>query len=397
MSTWLITGCSTGLGRALAQAVLARGDNVVVTARDVAAGRRTSPTPTRTRRSRWPSTSPTTSRWPRRSPRPRQRFGGVDVLVNNAGYGYRAAVEEGEDADVAQLFATNFFGAVATIKAVLPGMRARRSRRDREHLLDRRADLPAGSGYYAATKAALEAMTASLRKEVAPLGITAMVVEPGGVPHRLRRPLAAPSRPSRSPTTPTRPASAARRTTPSTAPSPATPPRRRAAIIEAVESPRAARPAAARRGRARRLPRRARRAAGRAGRLGERQPQHRLLGRCQRTNTSLKVVGARPMGSLIRPFGGPRDQPGVQSPELPELRPPKLSTPTAAERARFDVPAARAAEAKPSTVYGDSDAVQAGIHLSRAYELAAKRQTGSVPQDLLWASTGPGRTSDGAA
>jgi NAD(P)-dependent dehydrogenase (short-subunit alcohol dehydrogenase family) len=55
------------------------------------------------------------------------RFGGVDVLVNNAGYGYRAAVEEGDDEDVRQPFDTNFFGAVAMIKAVLPGMRARRS------------------------------------------------------------------------------------------------------------------------------------------------------------------------------------------------------------------------------------------------------------------------------
>ena len=56
----------------------------------------------------------------------RERFGGIDVLVNNAGYGYRAAVEEADDSDVQALFATNFFGPVAMMKAVLPDMRARR-------------------------------------------------------------------------------------------------------------------------------------------------------------------------------------------------------------------------------------------------------------------------------
>ena len=109
-----------------------------------------------------------------------QRFGAVDVLVNNAGYGYRAAVEEGDDQDVRTLFDTHFFGSVAMIKAVLPRMRARRSGTI-VNLSSIGARLsPPGSGYYSAVKAAVEGMTSSLRKEVGPLGITAMIVEPGG-------------------------------------------------------------------------------------------------------------------------------------------------------------------------------------------------------------------------
>ena len=109
-----------------------------------------------------------------------EHFGDIDVLVNNAGYGYRAAVEEGDVGQVALLFATNFFGAVDMIKAVLPGMRARRSGAIVNiSSIGARVAAP-GSGYYAAVKAALEGMTSSLRKEVGPLGIAAMSVEPGG-------------------------------------------------------------------------------------------------------------------------------------------------------------------------------------------------------------------------
>ena len=109
-----------------------------------------------------------------------ERFGGVDVLANNAGYGYRAAVDEGEDGPVRQLFDTHVFGSLRTIKAELPGMRARRS-----GTIDNLSSIgaricPEGSGYYSAVKAAIEALTLSLRKEVAPLGIPAMLVEPGG-------------------------------------------------------------------------------------------------------------------------------------------------------------------------------------------------------------------------
>jgi hypothetical protein len=118
-----------------------------------------------------------------------ERFGGVDVLVNNAGYGYRAAVEEGDDADVQRLFAANFFGAVAMIKAVLPGMRARRSGAivNVSSIGARRT--PEGSGYYAAAKAALEGMSGSLRKELA-AGHHRDGGRAGRVPHRLLWPFA---------------------------------------------------------------------------------------------------------------------------------------------------------------------------------------------------------------
>jgi NAD(P)-dependent dehydrogenase (short-subunit alcohol dehydrogenase family) len=178
MSTWLITGCSTGLGRAFAEEALARGHDVVVTARDASA------------------VQDVVDAHPDHAlavaldvtdgdqviaavTAATDRFGGVDVLVNNAGYGYRSAVEEGDDADVARLFDTHFHGSVRMIKAVLPGMRARRSGTivNLSSIGARRTG--PGSGYYGAVKAAIEQMTMALRTELAPLGITATVVEPG--------------------------------------------------------------------------------------------------------------------------------------------------------------------------------------------------------------------------
>jgi len=179
MATWFITGCSTGLGRALAEAVLARGDNVAVTARDAAKVQDLADA--------HPDCAlaldldvTDDAQVDRAVAAAEERFGGVDVLVNNAGYGYRAAVEEGEDGPVRQLFETHVFGTVRTIKAVLPGMRTRRSGTIVNLSSIGARISPEGSGYYAAVKAAIEALTLSLRKEVAPLGITAMVVEPGG-------------------------------------------------------------------------------------------------------------------------------------------------------------------------------------------------------------------------
>lgn len=178
MSTWLITGCSSGLGRCLAQAVLKHGDNAVVTARklfavqDIAAS--------------YPDTALPLSldvtdhmQAVQTIQQAEARFGGVDVLVNNAGHGYRAAVEEGEEAEVEELFATNFFGPVALIKAVLPGMRARhKGTIVNFSSIAARVTAP-GSGYYSATKCALEGLSRGLREEVGPLGIQVIVVEPG--------------------------------------------------------------------------------------------------------------------------------------------------------------------------------------------------------------------------
>jgi NAD(P)-dependent dehydrogenase (short-subunit alcohol dehydrogenase family) len=178
VTTWLITGCSTGLGRALAEAVIVAGHNAVVSARDVAKVADLADTaPGRVLAVALDVTDP--AQITSAVEQAEERFGGVDVLVNNAGYGYRAAVEEGDDADVRTLFDTHFFGAVATIKAVLPGMRARRSGAIVNISSIGATVTPAGSGYYSAAKAAIEGMSGALRAELEPLGISVTVVEPG--------------------------------------------------------------------------------------------------------------------------------------------------------------------------------------------------------------------------
>jgi NAD(P)-dependent dehydrogenase (short-subunit alcohol dehydrogenase family) len=178
MSTWLITGCSSGLGRALAEAVIGAGHNAVVTARNVTSVADLSDaSPERVLAIALDVTKP--EQVASAVQQAEQRFGGVDVLVNNAGYGYRSAVEEGDDADIRALFETHFFGTVAMIKAVLPGMRGRRSGAV-VNISSIGAQLAAvGSGYYAAAKAAIEGLSGALRGELAPLGISVTVVEPG--------------------------------------------------------------------------------------------------------------------------------------------------------------------------------------------------------------------------
>ncbi|MEO5696294.1 MAG: SDR family NAD(P)-dependent oxidoreductase, partial [Burkholderiaceae bacterium] len=173
---WLITGCSTGFGRELAKLVVARGWRAVVTARDPSAvadigagheARALVLTLDVTRREQIDHVVAETMR----------KFGRIDVLVNNAGYGYLAAIEEGEDDAVRAMFETNVFGLVDMTKAVLPQMREQRS-----GLIVNVSSIGgltsfAATGYYHGTKYAVEGISESLATEVKPLGIDVLIVE----------------------------------------------------------------------------------------------------------------------------------------------------------------------------------------------------------------------------
>jgi NAD(P)-dependent dehydrogenase (short-subunit alcohol dehydrogenase family) len=178
VARWLITGCSTGIGREIARAALEAGHSVVVTARKVDAvqdivddfGANALAVALDVT---------DTAQIANAVAAADEAFGGIDVLVNNAGYGYMSAVEEGDDSEVRKLFDTNYFGVVDTIKAVLPAMRARGS----GHIVNisSMTGLVANppNAYYSSTKFALEALTEALAQEVKPLGIKVTAVEPG--------------------------------------------------------------------------------------------------------------------------------------------------------------------------------------------------------------------------
>jgi len=177
---WLITGCSSGLGRALAEHALERGDQVAMTARDRAAvADLAARYGDRARALALDVTDPASVTAAVKASE--QAFGRIDVLVNNAGYGYLAAVEEGEDAAVRALYDTNVHGVVTVLKAVLPGMRARRSGRVVNVSSFGGLAAFAATGHYHATKFALEGLSESLAAELAPLGITVTIAEPGAL------------------------------------------------------------------------------------------------------------------------------------------------------------------------------------------------------------------------
>jgi len=177
--TWIITGASAGgIGEGIARAVLAGGDNAVITARntdklaDIVKDYPDTALPFALEIGNHAQVEACVKAAV-------DKFGTVDVLINNAGHGYRSSVEEGVDEEVKELFDTNFFGPVHMIKTVLPIMREKG-----EGVIMNTTSIAAersaiGSGYYASSKAALDLLTDGLRKELAPLGIRVMVIEPG--------------------------------------------------------------------------------------------------------------------------------------------------------------------------------------------------------------------------
>ncbi len=174
---WFITGCSTGFGRELAKLTLDRGWPTVVTARDksrladLIAGYDNALAVDLDVTDEGQIAAAVKAA--------EEKFGRIDVLVNNAGYGYQASLEEGEEREIRDMFDANVFGLFAMTRAVLPGMRARR----KGHILNLTSQAGfigfAGSGYYAATKHAVEGFSDALLAEVAPLGIKVTCVAPG--------------------------------------------------------------------------------------------------------------------------------------------------------------------------------------------------------------------------
>lgn len=176
--TWLITGCSTGFGRILARAALERGDHVVATARD-------------------PSTlADLAQRFPRTAravaldvtaagaadaavAEAEQAFGRLDVLVNNAGFGFIGALEEATAEEYRPVFETNVFGLIETTRAALPALRRNGSGRIVNISSGAGVVGAAGFGIYNATKFAVEGLSEALAHEVGPLGIAVIIVEPG--------------------------------------------------------------------------------------------------------------------------------------------------------------------------------------------------------------------------
>ncbi|HEY8337615.1 MAG TPA: SDR family NAD(P)-dependent oxidoreductase, partial [Tardiphaga sp.] len=174
---WMITGASRGLGARMAEAALAHGDAVVATARNAAdVAKRFGDHPALLGVSLDVTDEAQAARAVDAAI---ARFGRIDVLVNNAGFGLLGAVEEATADEVRKLYETNVFGLLNVTRAALPSMRARRS----GHVLNLSSlgghQSGPGFGLYCSTKFAVEGINQALHKELAPLGIHVTAVEPG--------------------------------------------------------------------------------------------------------------------------------------------------------------------------------------------------------------------------
>jgi NAD(P)-dependent dehydrogenase (short-subunit alcohol dehydrogenase family) len=181
MSVWFITGASRGLGLELATSALAHGDQVVATARDPKAIARALPEGSEGSESMLAVQLDVTDQKQAAAAVSAgvDRFGRIDVLVNNAGYGLFGGVEEISDAEARALFDTNVFGLLNVTRAALPTLRSQGAGRIINVGSSAGFAASAGRGLYGASKSAVEAITEALRAELAPLGIHASVVEPG--------------------------------------------------------------------------------------------------------------------------------------------------------------------------------------------------------------------------
>ncbi len=175
---WFITGCSTGFGRELAKAVLARGERVVVTARDVEQVQDFEQSGPELARA-FPLDVTDLAEVSEAVDHTLDAFGRIDVLVNNAGYGSMGAVEEVHEEEIRRQFEVNVIGVLNVTRAVLPHMREMRS----GHVVNISSvggfvGVP-GFGIYNGTKFAVEGISEALAQEVEPLGIRVTIVEPG--------------------------------------------------------------------------------------------------------------------------------------------------------------------------------------------------------------------------
>jgi NAD(P)-dependent dehydrogenase (short-subunit alcohol dehydrogenase family) len=177
MRVWFITGASRGFGALITEQALAAGDAVVATARDAASVTQRFGNSANLLAVALDVTQEAQAQAVAEAAV--KRFGRIDVLVNNAGFGLLGAIEEASAEEVQRVFATNVFGLLAVTRAVLPHMRRQRS----GHVVNMSSiggyAASAGWGVYCATKFAVEGITEALAIELKPLGVHATVVEPG--------------------------------------------------------------------------------------------------------------------------------------------------------------------------------------------------------------------------